>query len=81
MADENTSATSESCWERFQFKCVRFLNQRNDFGHHRNSALRSIDSNMFYLFTYADVKNSNIPPTNNHLEGVFGQNKNTPRFG
>jgi hypothetical protein len=52
-----------------------FLNQRNELGYYRNSALRSafrsIDSNMLYLFIYTDIKNSNIPSTNNHLEGMF----------
>jgi len=56
-----------------------FLNQRNDLGYYRKSALRSvfrsIDSNMLYLFIYADIKNSNIPSTNNHLEGMFGHIK------
>ena len=56
-----------------------FLNQRNELGYYRNSALRSafrsIDSNMLYLFTYTDIKNSNIPPTINHLEGLFGHLK------
>lgn len=56
-----------------------FLNQRNELGHYRHSSLRSafrsIDSNMIYLFIYTDIKNSNIPPTNNHLEGMFGHIK------
>ena len=56
-----------------------FLNQRNELGHYRQSALRSafrsIESNLLYLFTYTDLKNSNIPPTNNHLEGMFGHIK------
>ncbi|NBV06212.1 MAG: hypothetical protein EBS06_03125 [Proteobacteria bacterium] len=56
-----------------------FLNQRNELGHYKQSALRSafrsIDSNMLYLFTYTDIKNSNIPSTNNHLEGMFGHIK------
>jgi hypothetical protein len=56
-----------------------FLNQRNELGYYRHSALRSafrsIDSNMLYLFIYTDIKNSNIPSTNNHLEGMFGHIK------
>ena len=56
-----------------------FLSQRNEFGHYKHSSLRSafrsIDSNMLYLFTYADLKGLNIPPTNNHLEGMFGHLK------
>ena len=56
-----------------------FLNQRNELGHYKHSALRSvfrsIDSNMLYLFTYSDFKGLNIPPTNNHLEGMFGHIK------
>ena len=56
-----------------------FLNQRNELGHYKYSALRSafrsIDSNMLYLFTYTDFKSLNIPSTNNHLEGMFGHLK------
>lgn len=56
-----------------------FLHERNELGSYRHSALRSafrsIDSNMLYLFTYTDFKNSNIPSTNNHLEGMFGHIK------
>lgn len=56
-----------------------FLNQRNELGHYKNNALRaafrSLNSNMDYLFIYTDIKNSNIPPTNNHLEGMFGHIK------
>lgn len=56
-----------------------FLLQRNEFGHYRHNALRaafrSIDSNMLFLFTYSDIRNSNIPPTINHLEGLFGHLK------
>jgi hypothetical protein len=56
-----------------------FLNQRNEFGYYKHSTLRSafrsIDSNMLYLFTYSDFKGLNIPPTNNHLEGMFGHLK------
>jgi len=62
-----------------QSKYQYVLNQRNELGHYRHNALRSafrsIDSNMLYLFTYTDFKNSNIPPTNNHLEGMFGHIK------
>jgi len=56
-----------------------FLNQRNELGSYKHSALRSafrsINSNMMYLFTYTDCKSSNIPSTNNHLEGMFGHIK------
>ena len=56
-----------------------FLNQRNEFGHYKHSALRSafrsICSNMDYLFIYTDIKNSNIPPTNNHPRSVI-----SPKF-
>ncbi len=56
-----------------------FLQQRNELGHYKHNALRasfrSIDSNMPYLFTYSDHKSSNIPPTINHLEGLFGHLK------
>ena len=56
-----------------------FLNQRNKLGSYKHSSLRSafrsIDSNMLYLFTYTDYKGLDIPPTNNHLEGMFGHLK------
>lgn len=55
------------------------LLQRNELGHYKHNALRaafrSIDSNMPYLFTYTDFKGLNIPPTINHLEGMFGHLK------
>ena len=55
------------------------LQQRNEFGQYKysnlKSAFRSIDSNMFYLFTYTDIKDLHIPSTNNHLEGMFGHLK------
>jgi hypothetical protein len=56
-----------------------FLLQRNELGFYKHNALRaafrSIDSNMLYLFTSSDFKGLNIPPTNNHLEGMFGHIK------
>ena len=55
------------------------LYQRNDLGHYKypslRSAFKSIETNLPYLFTYTDIKNSNIPPTINHLEGLFGHLK------
>lgn len=66
-------------FDRLKDQYQYFLNQRNEQGHYKNSALRSafrsINSNMDYLFIYTDIKNSNIPPTNNHLEGMFGHIK------
>ncbi len=56
-----------------------FLNQRNELGHYKHkglkSAFKSIETNLFYLFTYSDYKNSNIFPTINHLEGLFSHIK------
>lgn len=56
-----------------------FLHQRNEFKGYKHNALRaafkSLDQNMIYLFTYSDYKNSNIFPTINHLEGLFGHVK------
>jgi len=55
------------------------LLQRNEFGSYKHNAIRaafkSIETNLLYLFTYTDIKNSNIPPTINHLEGLFGHLK------
>lgn len=64
---------------KLQEKYRYLLLQRGELGHYKNNALRaafrSIDSNMLYLFTYTDLKNSNIPPTINHLEGLFSHLK------
>ncbi len=66
-------------FDYLQSKYHRLLHQRNEFGEYKHNALRaafrSLDQNMLYLFTYTDVKNSNIPPTINHLEGLFSHLK------
>jgi len=60
-----------------QYYCL--LQQKNDLGHYKynnlRAAFRSIDSNMFRLFLYSDIKDSKILPTINHLEGFFGHLK------
>jgi hypothetical protein len=62
-----------------QEKYRYFLLQRNELGHckHNNlrAAFKSIEVNLPYLFTYTDFKSLNIPPTINHLEGLFGHLK------
>jgi len=62
-----------------QSKYHGFLYQRNELGHYKHNALRaafkSLDQNMLYLFTYTDIKNSKIPSTINHLEGLFSHLK------
>ncbi len=64
---------------RLQDQYRYVLLQRNELGGYKHNALRaafkSIDSNMLYLFTYSDFKGLNIPPTINHLEGMFGRIK------
>jgi hypothetical protein len=54
-----------------------YLKERNEQGQfqHRQliSAIRSIRSNLPYLFTYQDHKSLNIPPTTNSCDGSFGQ--------
>lgn len=61
--------------EKYSF----FLGQRNELGNlkhkHLISAFRSIETNLPYLFTYTDHKHQNIPPTINHLEGLFSHVK------
>lgn len=56
-----------------------FLHHRNELGNYKysslRSAFRSIETNLAYLFIYTDFKGLNIPPTNNHLEGLFGHLK------
>lgn len=62
-----------------QEKYRPFFLKRNELGHYKHNAIRaafrSIDSNMLYLFTYTDFKSLSIPPTINHLEGLFGHLK------
>lgn len=56
-----------------------FLHHKNELGNYKysnlRSAFRSIEVNLPYLFTYTDFKWLNIPPTINHLEGLFGHLK------
>jgi hypothetical protein len=56
-----------------------FLHERNDLGDYKHqalrSAIRSIETNLLYLFTYTDFKDLNIPSTINRLEGHFGHLK------
>jgi hypothetical protein len=56
-----------------------FLNERNAQKQYAHLAIRSafnsVKNNMFAMFTYADIPCSKIPPTNNHLEGLFGHLK------
>jgi hypothetical protein len=61
----------------FQNKYKDFLKERNEQGQfqHRKlrSAIRSIKSNLSYLFTFQDYKELKIEPTTNSCEGSFGQ--------
>jgi hypothetical protein len=56
-----------------------FLNERNAQKQYAHLAIRSafnsIKNNMFAMFAYVDIPCSKIPPTNNHLEGLFGHLK------
>jgi hypothetical protein len=49
------------------------LGQRNEsgqFAHRRlRSAMRSMKSNLHYIFTYQQLPELNIPNTTNHLDG------------
>ena len=60
-----------------QNKYKDFLKERNEQGQfqHRKlrSAIRSIKSNLPYLFTFQDHKELKIEPTTNSCEGSFGQ--------
>lgn len=55
------------------------LNQRNEKGGYTHtslrSAFRSLQTNMPYIFAYTDAQSLKIPPTINHLEGLFGHLK------
>ena len=61
--------------EKYQF----YLHKKNDNGDFKHqslrSAFRSIESNLSHIFIYSDSKTLNIPPTNNHLEGLFSHLK------
>jgi aspartyl-tRNA synthetase len=61
--------------EKYQF----YLHERNKNGDFKHQALRSafksLESNLSNIFVYSDNKTLNIPPTNNHLEGIFGHLK------
>jgi hypothetical protein len=61
--------------EKYHF----FLHKRNENGDfkHQNlrSAFRSLESNLSNIFIYSDSKTLDIPPTNNHLEGLFSHLK------
>jgi hypothetical protein len=54
-----------------------FLKEKNEqgqFKHRRlRSAIRSIKTNLPYLFTFEDYPHLNIPKTSNSAEGSFGQ--------
>lgn len=55
-----------------------FLNARKDgrYTHSRvRSAFRSMQDNMYRLFTCKDFQEQNIPSTTNHLEGCFAHLK------
>ncbi len=56
-----------------------FLLQKNELGAYKyknlRAAFRSIETNLPYLFTHTDIKHLNIPPTINHLEGLFSHLK------
>lgn len=55
------------------------LAKRNRDGNYKyqslRSAFRSLDTNMMHIFLYTDSKSLDIPPTINHLEGLFSHLK------
>jgi hypothetical protein len=61
--------------EKYQFYLFE-RNENGDFKHQSlRSAFRSLESNLSHIFLYTDSKTLNIPPTNNHLEGLFSHLK------
>jgi hypothetical protein len=51
-------------------------NERKEFKHQKlRQAFKSIQDNLHALFTYQDMPDLNIPPTINHLEGLFSHLK------
>ena len=63
--------------KNLQNKYKDFLKERNEqnqFQHRRlRSAIRSIKTNLLYLFTYEDYPELKIPNTTNSCDGSFGQ--------
>lgn len=61
---------------KLQTKYLLFLKEKNEQGkyvHTRlRSAIRSLRTNLLYLFTYKDYPELNIPKTTNSCEGSFG---------
>jgi hypothetical protein len=51
-----------------------------DGGKGVRSAIRSIKTNLSYLFTYQDYPHLNIPKTANSADGSFGQWKKKVRL-
>lgn len=66
-------------FNKLKEKYKPFLNERNykgDFAHqHLRAAFRSLENNLYKIFTYSDIPQLKIPNTNNHLEGLFGHLK------
>ena len=64
-------------FKELQLKHQDYLKEKNEQGQfqHRQlrSAIRSIKSNLPYLFTFQDNSNLKIPPTTNSCDGSFGQ--------
>jgi hypothetical protein len=83
LAGSLTKTNRKEFTQRFTLlkdKYVDFLkerNERNQFTHKRlRSAIRSIQTNLPYLFTYQDYPEFNIPNTTNSCDGSFSHWKN-----
>lgn len=51
-------------------------NENGDYVHtHLRAAFKSLEDNLPYIFVYTDSKTLNIPPSINHLEGLFSHLK------
>ena len=66
-------------FHKLKEKYKPFLNERNnkgDFAHQQlRAAFRSLETNLYKIFTYSDMPYLKIPNTNNHLEGMFSHIK------
>ena len=61
--------------EKYHFYLYR-KNKNGDFKHQNlRFAFRSLKSSLLNIFLYYDSATLNIPPTNNHLEGLFSHLK------
>ncbi|MBL6664447.1 MAG: hypothetical protein ISQ34_01230 [Rickettsiales bacterium] len=79
LTDVNTHQKFIDDFYKLKDKYRYILAKRNVDGNYKHqslrSAFRSLDANMMHIFLYTDSKSLEIPPTINHLEGLFSHLK------